>query len=127
MSTSGDHAQGALLGQLRPADTAQNLLFTAKMRTEISRLLICNNTAAGVTFRVFHRNPPTVAGLDNALFYDKVIAANDTFVLDANSLGSGIQMESDDELVVVSGTAGALTFSAYGITESLAARVRYSS
>jgi len=120
----GSHAQGTLLAQNRPTVTTQIVLFTATLRTEISRLVVCNNTGSGAAFRLYHTIGAAAAVIANAVYYGKVILLNDTLIQDGNSIGAGFAMARADRIVIESLTANALTFHLYGVTETLAERVR---
>ncbi len=117
-------AAGALLAQIRPADTLAQAAFTAQMGVEITAIAICNSTGSAATFRLHHDQGGSTYDIGNALYYDTSIAANSTLWIRAESMGAGIQMDDTDSLGVRSSVANALTFSFYGQTEKLADRVR---
>lgn len=113
-------AQGSRLASIRPAVTTDQLAFTATLDTEITRLLVCNNTAGAVAFRVYHVPAGGSPGLDNALYYDKTIAANDSFDFSIGAANAGIHLKTAEMLYVKTGTANALGFQVYGVTASIA-------
>lgn len=113
-------AQGLRLASVRPANTADTTAFTAFIDTEIMRVVVCNTSAVARTFRLFHVPSGGAAGLDNALFYDKQIAANDTFSLTSDAPNSGIQLKPGDMLGVRSSNANDLAFQVYGVTGRVA-------
>ncbi len=113
-------AEGSRLFASRPADTNDTTVFTATINTELTRLLICNNTGGAVTFRFYHVPEGGAAGLDNALWYDKSIAANDTFSFAGDTNNGGIHMEEGDFLVVRSSSGNALGFHGYGVGANIA-------
>lgn len=117
-------AAGALLAQIRPADTLTQAGFTAQIGCEVTAIAICNSTGAAVTFRLHHDQAGSTYDISNALYYDTTIAANSTMWIRAQSMGAGIQMANTDSLGVRSSVANALTFSFYGQTEKVAERVR---
>jgi hypothetical protein len=100
-----------ILGQSAPASTANADLITvgASKSQIISTLVIANVTATPATTRVFARIAGAAAAIGNALLYDVSIPANSTanFTL-------GITLATTDVLTIRSGTASALTFTAFG-------------
>ncbi len=117
------NAQGSRLFRSRPTNTTDVLAFTASVGTEITRLLVCNNTGSAATFRVYHL--PTgvsASALDYALWYDVSVAANTTFLFGGDGGNAGIHLEEGESIVVRSGTGNSLGFHAYGVTASIAPR-----
>lgn len=116
-----DGAQGSRLNTvIRPATTGETVAFVATLDTEITRVFVCNNTAGAVAFRLYHVPEGGVAGLDNALYYDKAVAANDTFTLGGDTNNGGIQLKTGESIVVRTATSNALGFHLYGVTASIA-------
>lgn len=113
-------AEGSRLFANRPTNDSNATVFTATLLTEITRLLICNNTAGAVAFRLYHVPSGGAAGLDNALWYDKSIAANDTFSFAGDTNNGGIHLEEGDFIVIRSATGNALGFHGYGVTANIA-------
>lgn len=109
-------ASGARLAAARPLTGSDTLLFQASIDTEITHLLLCNITAGAVTFRVHHVASGGSVTQENALFYDKSLAANDTFRMIAEAENAGIKLAPGDALWVRSPTGGSITYTAYGIT-----------
>ena len=99
-----------ILGQARPLDTNNADLITvgASKYHVLSTLTVCNTTATAATFRAFATTG--AAGAEgNAIAYDVSVAANDSLFLTL-----GVTMDASDKLIVRSGTASALTFTAFG-------------
>jgi len=48
------YAPGNLLGQSRLSNTTAAALYTAIVRTDITRLIVANTTGSAATFRLFH-------------------------------------------------------------------------
>lgn len=117
-------AQGSQLAQLRPGDTANATAYTAVIDTEVTKIVICNTTGSPVAARVFHDDDGTTFDQTTALYYDKSVPANDTIVLEAATLGAGVQVQIGGSIGVRSATGSALTFTIYGVTASIADRVR---
>lgn len=100
-----------ILGQAAPANTSNADLITvgAGKQHIISSLTITNTTASSATCRVFARIAGAAAAASNALIYDSSITGNTVvpFTL-------GITLNSTDVLTIQTGTANALTFTAFG-------------
>jgi hypothetical protein len=100
-----------ILGQGAPTDTNNlNIITVSAGQSEIvSTLVICNTTATAATARVFARIAGAAAAAGNAIVYDASIAGNTS-----TTLTLGITIAATDILTVRSGTANALTFTAFG-------------
>jgi hypothetical protein len=115
-------ASGTLLAAARPPTGSDTLLFEASLDTEVTQIFFCNITGSAATFRLHHVVAGGSVAQENALFYDKSIAANDTFRLVAEVENCGIKLAEGDALWVRSPTGGSITYSAYGITAHTAPR-----
>lgn len=100
-----------ILGQTAPAVTTNVDLITvsANQSEIISTLVITNTTATAATCRVFVRIAGAAAATTNAIIYDVSIPGNGI-----QALTLGITLAATDVLTVRSGTANALTFTAFG-------------
>jgi len=100
-----------VLGQSAPADTNNANLYTvpASTQTIVSTLVIANTTTADATCRIFVRIAAAAAATSNAILYDTIVPANGVY-----SLTLGITLAATDVITVRTGTANALTFSAFG-------------
>jgi hypothetical protein len=100
-----------ILGQSAPADTSNaNLITVGASKSQIvSTLTIANTTTSPATARVFARIAAAAAATSNAVLYDVSIAANSTA-----SFTLGITLAATDVLTIRTGTASALTFTAFG-------------
>lgn len=117
-------AQGSRLASVRPANTSDTLAFTATLDTEVTRVYVCNTSANARTFRLHHVNAGGSVSLDNALYYDKALAANDSFELFSDAPNSGLQLKTGDMLYVRSSNANDLAFNIYGVTADIAPYTR---
>ena len=99
------------LGQLAASATTAQTLYTVPFSTHTtcSSLVICNRTAGALTFRVSVRKGGEAAADKQYLYYDKSIAANDTFAAIL-----GLTLEQADVVTVYASATG-LTFSLFGI------------
>jgi len=111
----GSYAAGFLAGQLRPANTTAATLYTATLKSEITRILIANTTGSAATFRLFHDDDGTTMDETTALVWDNSIAAGAYVDLQAYLDGAGITIAAGGSLGCRSGTGNALTFSVYAV------------
>lgn len=100
-----------ILGQSAPANTSNADLITvgASKSQIISTLNVANTTGTAATTRVFARIAGAAAAASNALLYDVIIPANS-----AASFTLGITLAATDVITIQTGTANALTFTAFG-------------
>jgi hypothetical protein len=100
-----------VLGQSAPTSTSNADLYTVPASTSaiVSTLVIANTTSSDATARVFVRVAAAAAAASNAIVYDISVPANG-FI----SLTLGITLATTDVITVRTGTANALTFSAFG-------------
>lgn len=115
-------AVGGLIAQAAPANTSAATLYTQSNLPvlEVTAICVCNTTGTAATFRLFHDQDGTTYAANNALYYDKSVPANDSIWIRAESMGAGIFLSEGDSLGIQSGTADALTFSAYGVGAQVA-------
>jgi hypothetical protein len=124
---------GELLAQIRPGVTTPLLAFTgSELRTEITLILATIDPAAVLT---------TLGQVDIALYHDdaggstfdqttiifsetRLQLLQENIVFQAQHPGSGIHIKPNGEIAVQTTDATDVTFSLYGITETLAERVR---
>jgi hypothetical protein len=115
-----------LLLQVRPADTNNNL-YTAPSHVlwaVVTKVVVCNATAGGLTFRLFHDiggnivAGPAAADQDHALFWDKNVPANDSIERSyGDTDDSGLYVQPGGIIAFASGSASNLTCSIYGYEE----------
>jgi hypothetical protein len=100
-----------ILGQAAPVNTSNADLITvgASKSQIISTLNIANTTASPANTRVFARIAGAAAAASNALLYDVSIPSNSSA-----SFTLGITLAATDVLTIQTGTANALTFTAFG-------------
>lgn len=117
-------ALGSRLAQIRPADTNIATAFTAELNTEVTLITVTASSGAASTFRIYHVDPGGTASVTNALFWNVAVAVDETFIFQAQTAGSGIQVQRGGSIAVRAGTASTITFNIYGVTETLAERPR---
>jgi len=100
-----------ILGQLAPTTTSNGNLYTvpASTSTIVSTLVIANTTATAATTRVFARIAAATEATSNAVLYDVSIPANSS-----SAFTLGMTLATTDKITVQTGTANALTFTAFG-------------
>jgi len=125
----GSHAQGQLLAQLLPSGTSAVTLFSVAatgLRTEITLLLgvIIPGTGGSIQIDVYHDDDGTT--FDNTTLIASIQKADNgpELLFQAQHPGSGIMVAPGGAIGVKISTASVVNFSAYGITETLAERVR---
>lgn len=117
---ANDQVAGSRLASTRPAINTDTLAFTASMATEITRGFVVNVDSSAHTFRIYHVPAGGSPGSDNAIYWDKTVAANDTFDLQTSGGNSGIHMAENDMIYVRSNSAALVSFQIYGVTTSIA-------
>ena len=100
-----------ILGQSAPANTSNANLYTVPSATStiVSTLVIANTTATAATARVFARIAGATAAASNAIIYDASVPANSTATFTL-----GMTLATTDIITIQTGTANALTFTAFG-------------
>lgn len=105
---------GGLLAQLRPGTTTATTAFTARMRTEIKKVIVCNTSGGSADYSIFHDDDGTTYDQTTALYYTKTLATKTSDVINAEDFAGGISVSNGGTIGVQSSTASALTFSFYG-------------
>ncbi len=126
MSYGVMHAQGELLAQFRPADTSTHTLYQAQgLRTEIT-LIIATVIEGGGSTEIFfyHDDDGTTYNNDTVIASDTKIEDDTDVIFQAQHPGSGIMIKPGGSLGVKVNSANQVNFSIYGITETVAERVR---
>lgn len=102
-----------ILGQVAPTNTTEANLFTSVTghMYVVSTIVVCNTTTSAATCRIFARMAGATVGVSNAIVYDQSVPANSTV---AFTLGVTLNGSNGDVLMVRTGTANALTFTAFG-------------
>lgn len=113
--------QGRLLKQqqlVRTVDVYDTVyLVDTGVETIIKQIYICNRTGTATTFRLHHDEDGQTFDNSNALYYDKTVAANDTF-----TICSEFYMLEGDSIGVSTDPTDNLTISVYG--EEIQTRAR---
>ena len=110
---------GGKLGQVLPATTTAQTLFTALATTEITRIQICNLTNNNVQYFLYHNDTAATYATENVLVYNKTINGYSVDVIEAASQGSGITVQKNGSLGVSASAGSHLNFTAYGIVQKV--------
>ena len=103
-----------ILGQSNPSAASLTLAYTVPALTTvtISSLTVANRSAVGTEFRISVAIAAAADSLEQYLFYDIAIPANDSFVATIGAtLGAG-------DVVRVYATLATLSFNIFGIEEA---------
>ena len=99
-----------VLGQLDPAATTPTVLYTVpdNTQTTVSSIVAANRTGSAITFRLSVHVAGASADDKQFLFYDKSVAANDSF-----SIVIGITLNQAD-VIKVRTSAVDMSFNIFG-------------
>jgi len=114
-------AAGQLLAQSRPTVNTATTLFRASLRTEVTRINVCNVDSSVRTFRIFHADTNTSSPnytAPVALYWDMTVPVGGTVELMAQAPYTGITIQKGGNLGIRTDTSSALVFSAYGVVQS---------
>jgi hypothetical protein len=103
-----------VLGQSAPGATTTTTLYTVPdlNQTTVSSLVICNRTGGALTYRVSVHVADAAASDEQYLYYDKTLAANETF-----SAVLGLTLNQSDVVKVYASNTG-LSFNMFGVETS---------
>lgn len=110
---------GGKLGQVLPATTTAQTLYTALATTEITRINICNVTNNNVNYYLYHDDGGTAYATANALVFNKTLSGHATDIIEAASQGSGITIQKNGSIGVSASVANHLNFTCYGIVQKV--------
>jgi hypothetical protein len=118
------HAQGELLAQVRPGVTTPVTLFQAsKLRVEVVLILLALDTGTA-DISLYHDDTGTTYTNSNRIALMTRTLLLDPRIFQAQHPGSGIMIKPSGSLGIATSVASVLTASVYGITESIADRIR---
>lgn len=122
------HGQGELLAQIRPSGTTAVLAFNATLRTEITLIMATIDPASGpanLDVGVFLDDDGTTYDQTTRIISEtRLQLTQGNILFQAQHPGSGIFMKPGGNLAVQTSDANDVTFSIFGITETLAIPVR---
>lgn len=130
MTQGVSHAQGELLAQVRPGVITPVLAYAAdQLRTEITLILAVVDPVAGpaqADIAIYHDDSGGSTFDQTTIIFSetRLQLLQESTVFQAQHPGSGIFINAGGELAVETSDANDVTFSIYGITETLAERVR---
>ena len=107
---------GRQLAQSRLSDTTATSLYSPAdgMKTQITEVVVSNNTAGAIACRIFHDEDGTTYDQSTALYYDKSIGANDSLRIER---ANWWMSNSSGNLAGRSATGNALCFTVYGVED----------
>jgi len=124
------HAAGELLGHVVPVDANPVTLYQAdQLRTEITLFLVAQAPISGgatANIRIYHDDEGTTYDVTTIIAGGQVTRDTPdlTSVFQAQHPGSGIMIKPGGSIGVSSDDANATAFTIYGVTETLAERIR---
>ncbi len=126
MTSAISHAQGELLAQVHPGVTTAVTLFQSQdLRTEITLIAAAIREGGGATKVLIYHDDNGTTYNDTTLISGETPVEDDAdFIFQAQHPGSGIHIKPGGSLGVKVDKANEITFSVYGVTETLAERVR---
>lgn len=125
MTSQVSHAQGQLLAQVVPGVTTPVTLFTAgELRVEVTLITVANRNGGNVTLNLYHDDDGTVFDATTDLGERQLSPTDQPPTFQAQHAGSGIMISPGGSLGVEVSQANDVTISVYGVTETLAERVR---
>lgn len=114
-------AAGSQLAQTRPEGTTAITAFTAVTKTEVTQIIVTNVTATDATFSIYHDDDGSTYSDDTVLWDTVTVSARSTVTIKAEGgPGTGLMMLPDGTIGVETGTADAVNFTLYGVTEDVA-------
>lgn len=100
-----------VLGQSNPSATTNTDLYTvpSDAATTTSSLVVCNQTAGGVSYRIAIRPAGEALALKHYIAYDKALAANESypFIL-------GMTLAATD-VVTIYASSASMSFNLFGV------------
>ena len=132
MTINVTHSQGELLAQVRPGVTTPVLAYTAQeLRAEITLIMAVIDPAAvlstaGQTNIAIYQDDDGGSTFDQSTIIwseTRLQLLQEPIVFQAQHPGSGILLDRGGQLAVQIDDADDVTFSIYGVTETLAERV----
>ena len=101
-----------VLGQARPADTNVADLYTVPTggQVVVSTITVANTTALDATFNIYVRPNGATANEATAVTFGTTVKGNTTATMTL-----GITADAADVISIKSGTASAVTFTAFGL------------
>ena len=130
MTQNVTHAQGELLAQIRPGVTTPVVAFTgSELRTEIILIQAVIDPLAGPTqtdIAIYHDDSGGSTFDQSTIIWSetRLQLLQEPTVIQAQHPGSGIHVKPGGQIAVQTADADDVTFSIYGITETLAERAR---
>lgn len=107
----------SLVARSWPAVTTAVTAFVATLRTEITRIRVCNISGAPRTFRMYHAEAAGAISGGDAIYFDEAVQSSAVFDWQAFP-DSGISMMEGGMIAIRSDQTQGLVFSFYGKTQA---------
>lgn len=119
-STPAQQSTPKQLGQSRPGNTTAASLYSPAdgVVAEITGIVVAETAGTGAAFRICHDEDGTTYDETTALYWDTPVAANTSIEREM----SIYMVDPSGNLSVRTDTAGALTFTVYGLETRIRAR-----
>lgn len=114
-------AAGSQLFQLRPDGTTAVTAYAGggNLRAEFKRIVVCNTSGANRTFRLCHDDDGGVFDESTALEWDRTVEAHQALTLTSEEPYGGFVVSKNGTLGVRSDATSGLTFTGYGVVQSV--------
>lgn len=112
-------APGSQIAQVRPAVTTAVTAWTPTLRTEITKITVCNTSGADRTFRLYHDDDGGTFSEATALYWDMTAPVGAPITIDAASVNAGITVSKNGRMGVRSDLTSGLTFTFYGVVQAI--------
>lgn len=114
------NASGSLLSQYTAVDALSNTVLqaAADLQVEVTRIVICNTSAAPVACDLYHDDVGAGYTVGNALLYGKSIPANEFLMITTEGPNGGLHVRKGGAIGFKDASSGDLTISIYGITNN---------
>lgn len=115
------NASGSLLAQYTALDAAANsvLVADASLQIEVTRIIICNTSAAPVAASLFQHDSGVSYTVNTALMYGKTVPANDYIEVFTSGPNGGIHLGKGGSIGFTDASSGDLTISIYGMSQAV--------
>lgn len=110
---TAEQKSSTLLGQSLNADTVAESVYSPSdgVAATVKKIYVCNVSGAARIFRLFHDEDGSTYSTATALYYDKTIAADDSFTIDDANI---FMNNSSGNLAFRSDSPSSLCCSVYG-------------
>ena len=94
-------------------------------RIEVTQIVVCNTSGVAVAFRLTHDVDGSTSTVGTALYWDKTVPLQDSFVWQAQHPSGGIMVGKNGSLRFAASSPGVVTCTVYGVVEASQDQIRY--